>query len=455
VSLRPFQLGLVHAALAAALVPINSTLNRVMIKELGVPATLVALLASLPYLLSPLQVAIGSWSDSHPFLGRRRSPYVAMGLLLCVGGVALAPAAAFLIGTRPAAGIAAAAAAFGAWGMGYNLAAVSYLALAAEGSGSEQRSGTVSVMWVMMILAIIATSLALGALLPDASPRTLARAFATVAVAALAAGGIGLAGLEPRTRAAGPQQKRPRWAALLRQVAGNRQATFFFVYLFVLLTAILGQDVLLEPFAGEVLGMPVAETSRLASVWGVFFLAAMVLARPLEARVGRRTVATAGAVAATSALLAIAASPWTPGGHALFYGALALLGAGAGLATIANLALMLDMTVQGEEGLYVGVWGISNALARVAGSASGGILRDSFGREGAAAGYAAGFGFLAALLLASLVMLPRIDVAEFRDSARRSAPQVRAVDSTTSTPVPRKSRIRTWPASSGGSSSRA
>jgi BCD family chlorophyll transporter-like MFS transporter len=201
--------------------------------------------------------------------------------------------------------------------------------------------------------------------------------------------------------------------------------------------------------------MPVAETSRLASVWGVFFLAAMVLARPLEARVGRRTVATAGAVAATSALLAIAASPWTPGGHALFYGALALLGAGAGLATIANLALMLDMTVQGEEGLYVGVWGISNALARVAGSASGGILRDSFGREGAAAGYAAGFGLLAALLLASLVMLPRIDVAEFRDSARRAAPQVRAVDSTTSTPVPRKSRIRTWPASSGGSSSRA
>src|SRR4030042_5723526 len=126
------QIGLLHMAVAMTLVPINSTLNRVMIKELGLSATLVVLLASLPYLFSPLQVAIGSFSDRHPFGGRRRSPYILAGLLLCATGVAAAPYCAYLLAGRFWLGLAVAAAAFGSWGMGYNLAAVSYLALAAE-----------------------------------------------------------------------------------------------------------------------------------------------------------------------------------------------------------------------------------------------------------------------------------------------------------------------------------
>ena len=95
---KRFQLGLIHTAVAMTLVPINSTLNRVMIKELAVSATLVAVLASLPYLFSPIQVAIGSFSDRHPLFGYRRSPYILLGLLLCVFGVVLAPQAAFLLG---------------------------------------------------------------------------------------------------------------------------------------------------------------------------------------------------------------------------------------------------------------------------------------------------------------------------------------------------------------------
>src|SRR5512145_1900960 len=95
--LKRVQLGLIHAAVAMTLVPINSTLNRVMIKEMAVSATLVALLASLPYLFSPMQVVIGSYSDRHPWFGWRRTPYIAAGLLLCVAGVALAPQAVFLL----------------------------------------------------------------------------------------------------------------------------------------------------------------------------------------------------------------------------------------------------------------------------------------------------------------------------------------------------------------------
>jgi len=115
---KRIQLGLVHVAVAMTLVPINSTLNRVMIKELALSATLVALLASLPYLFSPIQVAIGSFSDRHPILGYRRSPYILLGLVLCVLGVILTPQAAFLLAEDFWPGVALGVLAFGAWGMG-------------------------------------------------------------------------------------------------------------------------------------------------------------------------------------------------------------------------------------------------------------------------------------------------------------------------------------------------
>ena len=116
--LKRIKLGLVHVAVAMTLVPINSTLNRVMIKELAISATLVAILASLPYLFSPIQVAIGSYSDRHPFFGLRRTPYILVGLVLCVLGVVVSPWVAFLISENFGLGVLAGIVAFGAWGMG-------------------------------------------------------------------------------------------------------------------------------------------------------------------------------------------------------------------------------------------------------------------------------------------------------------------------------------------------
>jgi len=126
------QLGLIHVAVAMTLVPINSTLNRIMIKELALSATLVAVLASLPYLFSPIQVAIGSFSDRHPLFGWRRTPYIVIGLILCVLGVVVSPHIAFLLAENRWIGMLVGAAAFGAWGMGYNFATASYFSLATE-----------------------------------------------------------------------------------------------------------------------------------------------------------------------------------------------------------------------------------------------------------------------------------------------------------------------------------
>src|SRR4030067_3472886 len=175
--LKRLQLGLIHVAVAMTLVPINSTLNRVMIKELAVSATLVALLASLPYLFSPIQVAIGSFSDRHPILGLRSSPYIALGLLLCVLGVVLSPQAAFLLGHNFWAGFGLGLVTFGAWGMGFNFATVSYLSLASELSGEKGRGKTIAVMWFMMISSIILTAIGLSRMVDPYTPQALGRAF--------------------------------------------------------------------------------------------------------------------------------------------------------------------------------------------------------------------------------------------------------------------------------------
>jgi MFS family permease len=160
--LKRFQLGLIHAAIAMTLVPIDGMLNRVMIKELSLSATLFAILASLAYLFSPIQVAIGSYSDRHPILGFRRTPYIFAGLLLCVISLITLPSVAFLMDKNLGLGIVAGIFAFGAWGMGYNLSAVSYLSLASELSGEKGRSKTVAIMWIMMIASAIMTSIWLG-----------------------------------------------------------------------------------------------------------------------------------------------------------------------------------------------------------------------------------------------------------------------------------------------------
>ena len=197
--LKRFQLGLIHVAVAMTLVPINSTLNRVMIKELAISATLVAILASLPYLFAPIQVAIGSYSDRHPIFGLRRTPYILAGLILCVLGLIASPYVAFLMADNLPLGILAGILAFGAWGMGYNLSSVSYLSLASEISGEKGRGKTIATMWFMMIVSIIATAIGLSRMVDPYTPEALIRAFGYIAAAALILGLIGLIRLEPRS----------------------------------------------------------------------------------------------------------------------------------------------------------------------------------------------------------------------------------------------------------------
>ena len=414
--LKRFQLGLIHVAVAMTLVPINSTLNRVMIKELAISATLVAILASLPYLFSPIQVAIGSYSDRHPIFGFRRTPYILAGLILCVLGLVVSPQVAFLMHDNFALGLLAGLLAFGAWGMGYNLSAVSYLSLASELSGENERGKTIATMWFMMILAIIITAIGLSRMVDPYTPEALIRAFGVVAVSALVLGLLGLIKLEPRSNRLSPSASE---AYTIKQmtsaITANPVARVFFVYLLLLLAAILGQDVLLEPFGAEAFGMTVTQTTRITSIWGTFVLLAILVAGLMEGRVSKRLVAQLGNTGALLGFIVIVISGILIN-KSVFYTGVTLLGIGTGLSTVANLSLMFDLTIPGMVGLYIGAWGFSNALSRLVGSILGGVVRDVVTQATglALSGYLVVFGIEAIMLFIATIMLYRINVNAFR-----------------------------------------
>ncbi|MDO9299859.1 MAG: BCD family MFS transporter [Anaerolineales bacterium] len=414
--LKRLQLGLIHVAVAMTLVPINSTLNRVMIKELAISATLVATLASLPYLFAPIQVAIGSYSDRHPIFGLRRTPYILAGLILCVVGLLVSPYVAFLMADNLPLGIIAGIFAFGAWGMGYNLSAVSYLSLASEISGEKGRGKTIATMWFMMIVAIIATAIGLSRMVDPYTPEALIRAFGYIAASALILGLIGLIGLEPRSSISSPSASEAYTVKQMTSaITQNPVARTFFIYLLLLLAAILGQDVLLEPFGAEAFGMTVTQTTRITSIWGTFVLVAIIIAGLLEGRMAKKAIAQLGNLGALAGFIVIVVSGLTHS-TSIFYTGIILLGLGTGLSTVANLSLMFDLTAPGMVGLYIGAWGFSNALSRLVGNLLAGILRDVVNQLTGAAlsGYLVVFVIEALMLLAASVMLTRINVKEFQ-----------------------------------------
>lgn len=416
--LKRVQLGLIHMAVAITLVPINSTLNRIMIKELAISATVVALLVSLPYILSPIQMAIGSYADRHPIFGRRRTPYIVLGLLLCVAGALLAPYAAFELAEARWVGVALSILAFGMWGMGYNLSAVSYLSLASE-IDPQGRSRTIATMFTLMIIGIILTAVMVGRMVDPYTPQALIRAFWFAQGAALVLGLIGLVRLEKPVRemTAAPE-KRHSWREMSDAVFSNRQARLFFWYLLLLLAAILGQDVLLEPYGGEAFGLTPSETTRITQIWGVCFLITLVMAGVMQSRFSKRTVALVGNWMALISFAIVSVSGLL-GSSAVFFSGVVLLGLGSGLSTVSNLSLMLDMTTPANVGLFVGAWGVANALSRLAGQVLSGVVKDmvTLALGDAVLAYVTVFALLVVFLGIALLIFRSIDVAAFQRGA--------------------------------------
>ena len=186
--------------------------------------------------------------------------------------------------------------------------------------------------------------------------------------------------------------------------------------------------VLLEPFGAEALHMSVSETSRLTSIWGIGFLVSMLASLPIVRRWGKKRSANVGALLASVAFMAIAASGYA-GQTELFMAAILLLGLGGGLMTLSNLSFMLDMTLPQAAGLYIGAWGVANFFGQFVGNIASGLLRDQLllWTGDILFGYLAVFGLEAVGLLFAIWLFQSISVEEFRQNAQVRIAEVLAL----------------------------
>ena len=382
---RLLRLSLFQISVGMAMVMLVGTLNRVMIVELKVPATLVSLMVALPLLVAPFRALIGFRSDNHRSqLGWRRVPYIWMGSLLQFGGFSIMPFALLVLAgagqssQAPAwVGLVGAAGAFILVGIGMHTVQTAGLALATDLAPVESQPKVVGLMYVMQLLGMIGSALMLGHLLHDYSPGQLIRVVQAVAVMTLALNVIALWKQEPRSRLRKPgtpleQNFQQAWQTFckgpktLRRLLAVGLGTMAFTM----------EDVLLEPYGGEILNLSVSATTLLTATLALggligFAWASRVLGRGGDAY---RMSGWGAWVGVPAFVAVIASAPLVS--PVLFSVGIFLIGLGGGLFAHGTLTATMQLAPPEQTGLAMGAWGAVQATAAGVGMALGGVVRD-------------------------------------------------------------------------------
>ncbi|WP_337876917.1 BCD family MFS transporter [Elioraea sp.] len=419
---RLLRLSLFQVSVGMCAVLLVGTLNRVMIVELGVPAGLVATMVALPLLFAPLRALIGFRSDHHrSFLGWRRVPYIWFGTLLQFGGLAIMPFALILLSgdtTGPIwVGHAGAALAFLMVGAGLHTVQTVGLALATDLAPRETQPRVVALMSLMLLIGMLVAGLGFGALLREFSQLRLIQVIQGAAVATMALNVIALWKQEARN----PEWTRhdraiPSFRESWRGLCAERQWNRRLVAVGLGTAAFAMQDILLEPYGGEILALSVGTTTTLTALCAAGGVAAFALAaRTLGRGFDPHRLAAHGVLAGIVAfVLVLAASPF--GSPPFFAAGTALIGFGAGLLTVGLLSACIDAAPDGKAGLALGAWGAVQASAAGAAIALGGVIRDAVGAlaaagrlgpalTGAETGYGAVYVVEIVLLFATLAVI--------------------------------------------------
>jgi BCD family chlorophyll transporter-like MFS transporter len=419
------RLGLVQASLGAIVVLTTSTLNRVMVVELGLAALVPGLLVALHYAVQMTRPRMGFGSDA----GSRRTPWIAGGMaVLAVGGVGAAASTAWM-STAPTAGLVAAAFSFVLVGLGVSAAGTSLLVLLATRVQPERRAAAATVVWVMMIMGFAITAGLAGRFLDPYTPARLVAVSAAVSALALTLAWLALAGVENSVPVqAKSEATRPPFLVALRQVWAEPDARRFTVFVFVSMLAYSAQDLILEPFAGIRFGFTPGESTQLSGVQHGGTLAGMLLASLAGRRVfgipfgSLRAWILGGCVASALALLGLVAGA-AVGADWPLRANVFVMGVANGAFSIAAIGSMMALAGHGQgarEGTRMGLWGAAQAIGfavgGVLGTAASDLARWVLGSQVAA--YSTVFAAEAALFVLSALLAARIALpAVLRKSA--------------------------------------
>lgn len=380
-----FRLGLVQAAIGAVVVITTSTLNRVLVVELALPAMLPGMLVALHYFVQVLRPRFGYGSD----VGGRRAPWIIGGMaVLGLGAVGASMATALMV-SQLWLGIAIAVLAFVVVGLGVGACGTTLLVLMSTRVEKGRLAAAATVTWVMMIMGFIVTTVIAGRMLDPFSLPRLVEVTASVAAAAFivtcaAVYGIerpvtdtpstdGVVGESFQATAARPVdgEREVGFMAAVREVWGESHSRRLASFVFVSMLAYSAQDLILEPFAGAVFGMTPGQSTKLSGMMSGGTLAGM-LAVALVCTVGARARVGAlrlwtigGCVASALMLLTLAVAgfigPAWPLAPTVF-----LLGVANGAYAVAAIGSMMGLVGRGREhreGTRMGLWGAAQAIA--------------------------------------------------------------------------------------------
>ncbi|PZA13502.1 MFS transporter [Rhodopseudomonas palustris] len=416
------RMGLVQTGLGAIVVLTTSTLNRVMVVELALPAMLPGALVAIHYALQVFRPAWGHGSDR----GARRTPWIIGGMAVLALGGFLAARATALMTVQPLAGTALAIVAFCLIGGGVGAAGTSLLVLLAKRVDEKRRAAAATIVWVMMIAGFIVTTAIAGHLLDPFSPQRLVAVSGGVSLIAMVLTLLGVWGVEGRAAAAAPAKPAAQQESFRKAFADvwhEPQARRFAIFVFVSMLAYSAQDLILEPFAGAVFGFTPGETTKLSSVQHGGTLIGMAMVPMIGAlfpksRGNLQLWTIGGCVASAIALLGLSSAamigPSWPLRATVF-----MLGVTNGAYAVAAIGSMMELVGAGgehREGVRMGLWGAAQAIAFGIGGFIGTLASDlaRLILSSPALSYAAVFAAEAGLFLVSAAMAVWVHRAQNR-----------------------------------------
>ncbi len=364
------RIGLVQASIGALVMLSTTVLNRLMVVEYALAAAVPAGLVAWHYAVQLTRPLWGHGSDQ----GRKRTPWILGGIAVLACGVLIASHATPMMAGNFGSGFALAVLGYTLIGVGVGMGGTSALALLASGVAPKRRAAAAATTWIMMVAGIVTSAFAVGPMLEPYSVERLidvatGLAVVTVGITVLVTFRLetGHAVFEETRK----NEPAPDFRTALHEIWHEKAARRFTVFIFVSMIAFSMQDLILEPFAGLVFGMSPGESTQLGGTHqGGILLGMIVAGIGGSAFAGRlpsdlRIWIVSGCLASGAALFGLAIAAITGPGWPLGINAF-ILGLGNGVFAVAAIGAMMGLAGAGEktrEGVRMGVWGASQAIA--------------------------------------------------------------------------------------------
>ena len=436
------RIGLVQAAIGALVMLATTVLNRLMVVEFALAAAIPAGLVAWHYAVQLGRPLWGHGSDKSAAKGgNSRTVWIVGGVAVLACASLLATQATLMLGTSPALGFTLAVLAYSLIGVGVGAGGTSALALLASGVAPRRRAAAAAVTWIMMVAGIVASAITVGQLLKPFSPERLLAVAGGLALVMVTLTVLATFRLERQAgrfgHAASDEGEAPDFGAAIREIMSETAARRFTIFIFVSMIAFSMQDLILEPFAGLIFGLSPGESTQMGGQHQGGILLGMIVTgiggsafsgkRPDGLRIWVICGCLLSAVGLGAlGLAAVNGPPW-PLGINVF-----VLGFGNGVFAVAAIGAMMGLAGAGEttrEGVRMGVWGASQAIAFGLGGLTGAVgvdlARHALGNDGAA--FQLVFGLeAAAFVLAALLAVKATGAAAMRAGATQGEREVYA-----------------------------